>query len=422
MSALVLGWHSVHASELQAQSRVATRIDAYIRSYVSGGFFSGAVLVARGDSIILDRAYGGRAQRGAKMGAPTSRFAVASVTKPLTGIIARTLVERGTLRLDDPISKWIPEFPNGSRIQVSQLLGHRSGIPHRVTQPSDEARRQSATTMAAIIGRAPLAFEPGTQRMYSSAGYSLLARVLEAASGKTYAELLREIVLQPSGATQAVDATESEIGRYTLERGHFWTADGPLDAPAKDLSFLVGAGSLWATPHDLFRIARRVAGGAFGATAAGARGEDGSVVWTGFSNGFMAIVSYVPTTDVTVVVLSNLLTGVAESVVENAPRILLGDSVVTPALPRIAAATLAPARRAQLEGTYNYGGNRQQLKFVSPTAALLGGEYMLITTSDSSMYAPQNFIQYTIRRDSSGHVTALSPPGGGPFTISRVPQ
>ena len=64
--------------------------------------------------------------------------------------------------------------------------------------------------MARLIGRAPLAFAPGAQRLYSSAGFSLLARVLELATEKSYAQLLHELVLDRVNATDVFDATESE--------------------------------------------------------------------------------------------------------------------------------------------------------------------------------------------------------------------
>jgi CubicO group peptidase (beta-lactamase class C family) len=86
----------------------------------------------------------------------------------------------------------------------------------------------------------------------------------------------------------------------------------PLPVPSKDLSFLVGAGSLWATAHDLFDVTCRVSEGGYGAADAGARAADGSIHWMGFGNGFSANVDYDPTTDVTIVITSNLLTGAAE--------------------------------------------------------------------------------------------------------------
>ena len=181
----------------------------------------------------------------------------------MTGIATRLLADRGVLRLEDPVARWIAEFPNGSRITIAHLLAHRSGIPHRVTRLEDELMPQSAESMSRLIAGATLASEPGAQRLYSSAGYSVLARVLELATGKSYATLLRELVLAPADATTAVDATESQLETRPRAKGHYWTPRGPVPAAAMQLSYLVGAGSLWATPRDLFKVSRRVVDGGY---------------------------------------------------------------------------------------------------------------------------------------------------------------
>ena len=305
------------AHEASAQSDAVSRIGRYLSTLDSAQQFSGTVLVARGSEVVFEQSYGRSAVGGSAKNTPATLFAVASITKPLTGIAARLLAERGVLGLEDPVARWIPEFPQGSRITITQLLGHRSGIPHRVTTLSDEQKSQTAESMTQLIGRAPLMFEPGAQRVYSSAGYSLLAHVLERASGKSFAALLRELVLQPAKASNAIDATETPA-RQPRAKGHFWTPDGPLAAPEKQLSFLVGAGSLWATPRDLFTVVRRIVDGGYGTPAtSGARTPNGAIQWTGFSNGFQTVVSYDPATEVTVVVTGNVLTGAVEWIVRD---------------------------------------------------------------------------------------------------------
>ena len=399
---------------------VAQSIGRYLSTLDSAQQFSGTVLVARGSEVLFEQSYGRSGVDGSTKNTPATLFAVASITKPLTGIATRLLAERGVLGLEDPVARWIPEFPQGSRITITHLLGHRSGIPHRVTTLSDEQKPQSAESMTQLIGRAPLMFEPGAQRVYSSAGYSLLARVLERASDKSFATLLRELVLQPAEAANAIDATETP-GSQPRAKGHFWTPDGPLAAPEKQLSFLVGAGSLWATPRDLFKVIRRIVDGGYGATAtAGARTPNGAIQWTGFSNGFQTIVSYDPATEVTIVVVGNVLTGAAEWIVRDVPRLVAGQTISAPSVPRYTAVIPSEAQRQRTEGVYNFGGNEQQLAFVRPSMALLGGEYALIAINDSTFFAPQNYAEVRIARAVDGRVTSLDFVGQGGFTIRRV--
>ena len=233
---------------------------------------------------------------------------------------------------------------------------------------------------------------------------------------------MHELVLSPAGVSTAVDATEPMPPGTPRATGHFWTPDGPLAAPPKQLSFLVGAGSLWATPRDLFKVVRKIADGGYGAPAvAGAQAANGAVQWTGFTNGFSAIVDYTPSTGVTLILTGNLLTGATDWISRDVPRLLSGEAVGTPIAPRPSVVALPDTRRKQLEGTYSFGGD-QQLTFVNPTTALLGGEYVLVTTGVDAFYAPQNYATYAVVSDSTGSVVELRlqapngfaiPPGSG---------
>ncbi|HEX6065751.1 MAG TPA: serine hydrolase domain-containing protein, partial [Longimicrobiales bacterium] len=396
-SALLLVTALFGADASYAQQTARDEIARYVQVLADAGQLSGTLLVARGDDVLLELAYGRADYRQPAANTPATLFAIASPTKPLTGIVARTLAERGILGLDDPVAKWIPDFPNGARITIAHLLGHRSGIPHRVTQLADEQRTHTAESMVALIARAQPRFEPGAQRMYSSAGFTLLARVLELAAGKPYAQLLREIVLAPADATAATDASETTLAGRARAHGHFWTPNGPLATVDKQLSFLVGAGSLWATPRDLFKVMRRIAAGGYGTGAvAGARTPDGRIQWSGFSNGFLSIADYQPTTDVTVIFTGNLLTGAADWIIRDVPRIIAGENVAAPVPPRPAVVTLSDVTRQRLEGVYDFGGAEQPLKFVDSSLATLGGEYLLAATSDTSFFAPQNYTEFIV--------------------------
>jgi CubicO group peptidase (beta-lactamase class C family) len=383
-------------------------IDAYVSTLADAGHVSGTLLVARGRDIIFEKSYGRADYNGGVANTPATLFAIASLTKPMTGIATRLLAERGVLGLEDPVARWIPDFPNGSRITIAHLLAHRSGLPHRVTRLEDELKPQTAESMSRVIAGATLVFEPGAQRLYSSAGYSVVARVLELATGKSYATLLRELVLAPADATTAVDATESELETRPRAKGHYWTPQAPLPTPARQLSYLVGAGSLWATPRDLFKVARRVVDGGYsGASTEGARAANGTIQWTGWSSGSQAILNYDPATDVTLIFVGNVLTGAIDWIARDVPRILAGVAIAIPTLPKPTVVSLSPAQQKRLEGVYNYFGAEQQLTFVSPSSALLGGEYFMLATGENSLYAPLNYADLVVVSDSTGRVSSL---------------
>jgi len=145
--------------------------------------------------------------------------------------------------LRDSIARWLPDFPNGNRITVEHLLRHRSGIPHELVPDSEATRPMSAAAMVEIAKRRPLDFEPGSQSSYSSGGFSVLARILELASGQPYCVLLATRIFGPLGMSHSSDHDSRALlpgraksvvpGSRRIENADF-----------QDFSGIVGAGSV----------------------------------------------------------------------------------------------------------------------------------------------------------------------------------
>src|SRR6185295_15833310 len=151
----------------------------------------------------------------------------------------------------------------GDKITIEMLARHRSGIPHRVMPPELESLTYTSSEFIEKVKLAKLSFEPGTQRLYSSAGYAVLARVLEIASGKPYAQLLQEFVFTPAGMKDSLDFD----GDTVIERraqDYYLSPNGLVNVPLKNYSFLVGAGSVFSTAHDVYRFADAVIDGKYG--------------------------------------------------------------------------------------------------------------------------------------------------------------
>ena len=117
-------------------ANVSTRIDALVRPQADAGLFSGTILVARAGQILFERSYG---YASWELGVPNSahtRFGIASVTKAMTEVLVRVMTSHGRLDLDSPVEEYLPGFPRGPEggvPTVRQLLEHRAGVPHRVT-------------------------------------------------------------------------------------------------------------------------------------------------------------------------------------------------------------------------------------------------------------------------------------------------
>ena len=304
-----------------AQSRLSDRavestIDSLIRREADARLFSGVVLVARGDNIVLQRGYGFADWERLVPNTTATRFGIGSITKTMTEIVVATLEREGRLNLDDPVSKYLGDFPrgpNGGVVTIRHLLTHRSGVPWRVTTEVEETRTLHPADIVELVRKKGLLFEPGTKELYSSAGFTCLARVIEVIEDKPFDAVLRDRIFRPAQMSSATDETGQQLmPRRALSYRLDVTADtlAVFTAPYKDLSFLAGAGSVFAAPEDLLHLVHALRSGVFG--DAGRRevvADSGSIWMTWYgrtTNGYEASVDYDPSRDLTFILLANL--------------------------------------------------------------------------------------------------------------------
>jgi D-alanyl-D-alanine carboxypeptidase len=140
-------------------------------------------------------------------------FSVASITKTFVATLVLRLAGRGTIGLDDPLSRYLPSYPNAAAITLRELLSHTSGIHDLFTSPgmSDDilanpSRIWTPQEVLARIGK-PY-FAPGKGYYYSNTNYVLLGLVVEKATHKNLAALVREEFLTPLGLSHTFVQTE----------------------------------------------------------------------------------------------------------------------------------------------------------------------------------------------------------------------
>jgi hypothetical protein len=345
---------------------------------------------------------------------PSTLFCVASVNKPLTQIVALRLLESGQLRLSDSVDRWIPGFAGGDEITVEQLLRHRAGIPHRVTSAVDESEPMTAEEVANRASSAPRVAPPGEREVYSSAGYSVLARVLEVAGGQPFDSLLEDQVLRPAGAVRSRSAARGELIAGRAD-GYYRTPAGPVPAKARDLSFLVGAGALYSTPRELLGVVRALADGVYGERVRSLLiTADGGISWNGFSDGYTAFVEH-REAGVTAIFAGSLQTGAADRLRAAIAAVAAGEEPADPEPPRVEGTALPVERRASLEGRYDLGsGSVEMLRWLSPAIARLG-DWVLVATGDDRFFSPQDYQEVRVVPGSRGAPVALDwgPPEWG---------
>ncbi len=216
------------------------------------GRFNGAVLVARGDTVLLSKGYGMANFEFSVPATPKTVFPIGSNTKQLTAAAILKLEEQGRLDIKDPVKRYVSDAPHWKDIRIHHLLNHTSGIPSEGAYiPTDAADIKLPELMRRIIAL-PLAFKPGTETAYSNNGYITLSYIVERASDLTYEEYLRRNIFLPLGMTEtgqdnARDVFPNRASGYTTMAGRH------IRYEPNNIHNRHGAGALHSTTEDLFR-------------------------------------------------------------------------------------------------------------------------------------------------------------------------
>jgi len=402
------------------------RIDAYVAPFAEHEL-SGTLLVARGGRVIVERSFGFSNHELRVPFTPMTPTNVASITKPLTIIVAMRLLDEKRLSLADTVARWLPEYVHAKRMTVEQLMNHTAGVPHRLLAEDAQEDPRTTTDMVLAANAQALLFEPGTRTSYSSGGYSLFAAVLERASGRSYDALLQDYVARPVNARtiRHLDHRELLAGRASSVVP---VGTSVLNAPLRDLSFLVGAGSVYTTPHDIFAVMQGLVRGTYGTAARDALVRPTGLSWNGVTNGFRAFADWRASDSLSVLFFGNSHVGAIDMMRRDIPRIAAGEQVQPPVIPTIVPVALSAAQRDRLSGDYDTGGGSlSRVSFVSPSLMLFG-DRALLATSDSTFFSTADYAPVTFVGASSGRVTAIQWGAGtwgtgelGPrFTPARV--
>jgi CubicO group peptidase (beta-lactamase class C family) len=241
----------------QAVTPLERKVDAYLRPYIDFHTFSGVVLIAKGDRVLLSKAYGMANYELGVPNTPNTRFAIASITKRFTRVILDRLVAEEKLALNDPLAKWVPDFPQAEKITVDHLMRHRSGVRDPV-----KLRRIVRTnfTTGEVVDQLkvePLGSAPGETYSYTTANYTILAHIIERVTGKSFAEVVHKYVYEPAGMRDSGElATTAVVPRLATGYMPNPHGDGLAVCGPEDTSWKIGGGSSYSTARDLHRFVR----------------------------------------------------------------------------------------------------------------------------------------------------------------------
>jgi len=423
---------------------IRAAVDAFMTPYVESGNFSGAVLITSESGVLADAAYGDSVPGYGVANTPRTRFQIGSISKTFTASSILILAQRGFLDLDDPVARFLPEFPNGEEITIHHLLSHTSGLPRFVFQPDyvDRSKRHhTASDLVAWVSELPTVAPPGERAAYSNANYAVLAAIVEQVSGMDYpafleSEIFGVLGLDDTGLARGAGeivpglaAGFQPVGRTGFEKARFF-----------DYTSAIGAGAVFSTTHDLNRWYRQLRSGVLldqdhlrllfsrdaaaetyawritefaGHPAVSAQGWDG----VGFSGKLL----HLEDIDLMVVVLCNLnVSSITSEIVDNLASIALGTEaemlqiVTTPGNPNDA---------ESLAGIYRFGPDfyvpNATIEFVEDQGELTVNGFQpgaLLRVGEGEFIHRQHWIRVVFEYDEASRATGIR---YGNFRASR---
>ena len=276
------------------------RIHEAVQRHIDAHDISGAVtVVARNGRMAHLEAHGLMDVDSKKPMAQGGLFWIASMTKPITGTAILMLMEEGKLRLNDPVSKFIPEFrgmkvaviqdrpaapagaaasplqfytvPASREITIQDLLTHVSGLASGGAASAAELNkvaRKPGETLAVYIprlGTTPLDFQPGSRWSYSpGAGFETLGRIVEIVSGQSFDQFLRQRIFEPLGMKDITfHPADDKLPRVATMYHRSPDGLAKIDTSVRlnNTAYFSGAGGLMADAEDYLQFAQMLANG-----------------------------------------------------------------------------------------------------------------------------------------------------------------
>ena len=420
------------------------RIEQIVQSYVAAHQFMGTVLIAKGDNVLFDKAYGYANLEWQIPNTPDTKFRLGSVTKQFTAASILLLEERGKLKTDDLVKKYVPDAPAAwDKITIFHLLTHTSGIPSFTELPEYAGLEKEPTTPEQLVNRfknKPLEFEPGSKFKYSNSGYLLLGYLIDKISGEKYPQFVKENIFTPLGMADSGYDVNAEVIPHRAAGYTPTPPNGQIQNTGYiDMTIPYSAGALYSTTRDLLKWERGLFGGkvlkaeslkkmttpfkdnyGFGLFISNADGHK-KIDHGGGIEGFNTYLGYYPDDRLTIVVLANLNGGAPPDIASKAEVIEFGGKVtLTSERKEI---TLKPEDLSGLVGTYALApgadlaitleGNQLWTQLTSQP------KFPIFAESPTSFFLKVVDAQLEFAKDGSGKATQVTLHQNGQNTVAK---
>lgn len=404
-----------------------------------------AVLVVLDGQPVLRKGYG---LANVELGVPVSPdmvFEIGSVTKQFTAAAILLLQERGQLRVEDDVTKHLPDYPtHGEKITIEHLLNHTSGIPSYTGMPEWLPRVREDMALDTLIGLfkdKPLDFKPGADWRYNNSAYILLGAVIEKVSGKSYEQFVEEELFQKAGMKSSRYGHQEEVIPRRAA-GYSRDANGLRNANYLSMTQPYAAGSLMSTVDDLVAWGRALSSGAIVSQTSLQRMTAPAKLPSGLSTqyayglgigeyagrrivehggGIFGFVSYLggaPEAGLYVAILSNTDSG--ETGPEELGMKILAKGLGQP-LEDLKTLDLDAARMDEYVGVYRFDAEttrtitRDGDKLFSQRSG--SSKQEIRATGPDQFIFPGSFSRYRFQRDAQGKIASVEMnPRSGPIT------
>jgi CubicO group peptidase (beta-lactamase class C family) len=373
-------------------------MEQVIQTYVAKQAFMGSVLVARDNDVLFSKGYGSANLEWDIPDSPSTKYRLGSITKQFTAASILLLEERGKLKIEDPVKKYLPEAPaSWDRITIFNLLTHTSGIPNFTSFPEYKKLEPFPITpenTVALFREKPLDFQPGEKWSYSNSGYLLLGYLIEKISGESYEKYVQGNIFAPLGMKDSGYDSNSALIAHRAS-GYEPRTAGPVNAGFIHMSVPHAAGALYSTTEDLWRWEQGLFGGkllssaslqkmttpfkndyAFGLIVNKQNGRK-MISHNGGIEGFNTFLAYYPEDNVTVVVLANLNGSAPDELGPKLGALAHGDTI------------MLPSERKQItvsrEVLAKYVGTYEMAPKVNLTITLAGDQLMAQLTGQGNL-------------------------------------
>lgn len=247
------------------EAQAIKEVNAIIDRLCGKDIFSGTVLIAKADKILLERVCGEACKSFHAKNDMDTKFNLGSMNKMFTAVAIAQLAEQNKLSYTDPISRYIDEswLPKSitDKVTVHHLLTHTSGLGSYFNETYDKSSRELFKALSdykPLVNGDTLAFEPGTDYAYSNTGMLLLGVVIEKASGQDYFNYIRRHIYEPTGMKNS-DCYELDFPIENLAVGYIPVLNNPYKWQTNTFKHVIKggpAGGGYSTVRDLYQFAR----------------------------------------------------------------------------------------------------------------------------------------------------------------------